>query len=418
MVSQSTANRVAREVGLAALMQVAQRFAQDESDSDATRSEKTAIFLVAGCCCVAGLAWSAMYAAVFGFGIVAVLPLSFTVLVGAALVAAHITGKHLLAVYVQITAITLITAALQWNIGGMFDSGFVIAWAFLGPIGALFFLSFRQSIPWFILYVVCLVITVAFDGNFATRALPVSSSVRALFFLLNLSVSSLVVFVFVAYLVNAAATQRKRADSLLTNALPAEIVKALKSGATTIADHYDSATVLFADIVDSTPLFAGLSPDEVVDWLNEVFSAFDRVVIANRVEKIRTIGDNYMVAAGLPTRRADHAQIMARVALEMCSVLTELPPRHGRSIQLRFGMNSGPLVAGVIGRARLQYDLWGDTVNLAARMESHGEPGRVQLTDATHALIEREFHCELRGTIPIKGKGQVRTWFLVGPATQ
>jgi guanylate cyclase len=232
---------------------------------------------------------------------------------------------------------------------------------------------------------------------------------------MNLSASSFVVFIFAGYFVGAAATQRKRADALLLNILPKEIAPILKSGQQTIADEYESASVLFVDLVGSTPLFAGLEPAQVVDCLNEVFSMFDQVIDEYGVEKIRTIGDNYMVAAGVPTRRPDHAVVLTKVALAMAAGLERLPLRKGQRVQFRLGIHSGPMIAGVIGKSKFQYDLWGDTVNLAARMESHGVPGRVQVSSETHELIKHDFDCECRGTIPIKGKGEMVTWFVLGP---
>ena len=399
---------------LSSVIALPQRFAYDERDSEPVRAEKTTIFIVAAACCLAGLVWSLMYYLVFGWGLISALPLVFTVVVGTALFVAHRTRAHRIAVYVQLSSIILITASLQWSIGGLFDSGFVLAWAFLGPLGALFFFSFRRAVPWFALFLGCLVITVVFDGYFTTHGQAVSAPLRALFFLLNLSVSTLVVFVFAAYFVTAAITQRMRADDLLNNALPQLIVKTLKSGRTVIADEYDTATVLFVDIVGSTPLFAELEPPEVVSWLNELFSSFDQIVSRHGVEKIRTIGDNYMVAAGVPVRRPDHAQAVAEVALEMLEAADTVPPRHGHRMALRLGINSGPLVAGVIGTAKLQYDLWGDTVNLAARMESHGEPGRIHVAEASHRLLADAYEFESRGAIPVKGKGVMTTWFLLG----
>lgn len=399
---------------LSTLIGLPQRFAYDERDSDPIRAEKSAIFIVAAACCLAGAVWSLMYTSVFGWGLVAALPLGFTIIVGTALIVAHLTRRHRIAVHAQLASIILITAALQWSIGGLFDSGFVLAWAFLGPLGALFFFSFRRAIPWFVLFIGCLVVTVAFDGYFSSHARDMPPAIRALFFALNLSVSTFIIFIFAAYFVTAAVTQRMRADDLLNNALPRLIVKMLKSGRTVIADEYESATVLFADIVGSTPLFAELSPAEVVEWLNEAYTAFDRVVARHGVEKIRTIGDNYMVAAGVPVRRDDHAQAIAEVALDMLSAAESIRPRRGRRLQLRFGINSGPLVAGVIGTAKLQYDLWGDTVNLAARMESHGEPGRIHVSDATGRLLAGHYRLEPRGPIEIKGKGPMPTWFLLG----
>jgi adenylate cyclase len=158
-----------------------------------------------------------------------------------------------------------------------------------------------------------------------------------------------------------------------------------------------------------------MKPVEVVDWLNEVFSMFDHLIDKYGVEKIRTIGDNYMVASGVPSPRIDHAKAIAALALDMLDGLEDIPERNGKRINFRLGINSGPVVAGVIGKSKFQYDLWGDTVNVASRMESHGKPGKVQISAATYALIKDDFDCEYRGTIQIKGKQELETWFLVGP---
>lgn len=198
------------------------------------------------------------------------------------------------------------------------------------------------------------------------------------------------------------------------NVLPKEIASVLKAGDRTIADYFDSASVLFADIVGSTPLFAEMGPKEIVDWLNEIFSMFDGLVEGYGLEKIRTIGDNYMVASGVPKPRPDHADAISLLALDMLRGLEEVPPRNGNKVNFRIGINSGPVVAGVIGKTKFHYDLWGDTVNTASRMESHGDPGRIQITGETYQLLKGKFVCEPRGSVLIKGKGEMATWFLLG----
>ena len=397
-------------------MQLRRAFAHDPGDTDEVRLEKTAIFIVAGACCVAGLVWSAVYAAVFGWGLIAALPLVFVVIVGPGLVVSHVTTNHYYAMYAQIACIMLIPALLQWTIGGLLDSGFVMIWALSGPLAALFFLRARQAAVWFLLWLGLVVVTVLFDDTFARQGYAVSSATRALFFVMNVSICSLVIFLFAGYFVGRAKAERLRAEALLLNILPEEIAPRLKADEGTIADQFDSASVLFADMVGSTPLFARLSADEAVDWLNQVFSAFDRLVAESGLEKIRTIGDNYMVAAGVPTRRPDHAPALIDLALEMRKTVEELPPRNGRRIGFRFGIHTGPVVAGVIGTRKFQYDVWGDTVNTASRMESHGETGKIHITGATRALCGDAFEYEPRGEVEIKGKGRMETWFVVGRA--
>jgi adenylate cyclase len=230
---------------------------------------------------------------------------------------------------------------------------------------------------------------------------------------MNLSFASVVVFVFAGYYVTAANRERANANRLLLNVLPKKIAPILKANGQTIADYYESASVLFADIVGSTPLFADMEPAEAVDWLNEIFSMFDELVDKYQLEKIRTIGDNYMVASGVPTTRPDHAQALVHLALDMLAGLERLPARNGKRINFRLGINSGPLVAGVIGKTKFHYDLWGDAVNTASRMESHGEAGQVHITQATFELLQDEFECVSRGTIDIKGKGEMTTYFVL-----
>ena len=389
-------------------------FAYDPDDTQEIRLDKVAIFLVAGSCCLAGIAWSLMYYLIFGFGLTAVLPILFIIIVGSSLLISHYTRNHYYAIYAEILCIIYITAFIQWSIGGVFDSGFVMVWSFIGPITALMFFSFRQSVVWYVLFVINLVITVAFNEFFASRGYDVTFRTQSFFFLMNLGTASLIVFVFAGYFVTNAIAERERANRLLLNVLPKKIAEILKIDGGTIADRFDSVSVLFADIVGSTPLFAELEPTEVVDWLNQVYSMFDQLVDKYGLEKIRTIGDNYMVAAGVPAPRADHAQAICQLALDMVQRLVEIPSRQNKLIQVRIGINSGPLVAGVIGKSKFHYDVWGDTVNIASRMESHGEVGKIQIAENTFDLVKDEFVCVPRGRVQIKGKGEMRTWYLAG----
>lgn len=212
--------------------------------------------------------------------------------------------------------------------------------------------------------------------------------------------------------------ERARSESLLLNILPREVAQILKERTGTIAQRFDQASVLFADMVGFTPLSAEMTPEEMVELLNTIYSFYDSLTEKYGLEKIRTIGDNYMVASGLPRPRPDHAQALARMAIEMRDYFID-PGRLGvDGLRFRIGINSGPVVAGVIGQKKFQYDIWGPTVNTASRMESHGLPGKVQITQATCELLADEFICEPRGTLEVKGVGNVETWFLVGEKEQ
>jgi adenylate cyclase len=211
--------------------------------------------------------------------------------------------------------------------------------------------------------------------------------------------------------------ERDRADSLLCNVLPAAIADRLKKDPARIAEHFDEVTVLFGDIAGFTPMSAEVSPQDLVAALDEVFTAFDDIAQRHGLEKIKTIGDAYMAVGGVPTPRADHAQAVAQMALEMRDVVAKRRFFGTRQLRMRIGIHTGPAVAGVIGRKKLAYDLWGDTVNTASRMESHGAPGEIQLSDATRAALGDGWVCEERGVSEIKGKGPMRTWWLKGLAS-
>jgi adenylate cyclase len=205
---------------------------------------------------------------------------------------------------------------------------------------------------------------------------------------------------------------RQEVEALLHNILPRSIAARLKSSRERIAEHAEQVTVLFADIVGFTPLSAGKRPDELVALLDRVFTEFDGLATRHGLEKIKTVGDAYMAVAGLPQSQPDHAVRGARMALAMIERVRAVAGETGEPLQLRVGLHSGPVVAGVIGRSKFSYDLWGDTVNTASRMESSGLPGAVQCTPATAALLGGEFAPRPRGAIEVKGKGTMETYLL------
>lgn len=208
--------------------------------------------------------------------------------------------------------------------------------------------------------------------------------------------------------------EKERSERLLLSILPKPIAEQLKQEQRIIADNFSEATVLFADIVEFTKLAAHRSPIEVVCLLNQIFSAFDQLAEQHGVEKIKTIGDAYMVVGGLPMPRPDHAEAIAEMALDILKEVARFSAEMGEQLNMRIGINSGPVVAGVIGTNKFIYDLWGDTVNIASRMESQGIAGGIQVTAETYNLLRDKYLFEARGIIPIKGKGEVMTYRLTG----
>jgi class 3 adenylate cyclase len=207
--------------------------------------------------------------------------------------------------------------------------------------------------------------------------------------------------------------EKEKSERLLLNILPILVAQRLKSGEKLIADSYPEASVLFADIVGFTDFSNRISPEELVTYLDDIFRRFDALAERHDLEKIKTIGDCYMVVAGLPDYRPDHATVLAEMAIDMQDAVDAFNRDRDLELQIRVGINSGPVVAGVIGQKKFIYDLWGDTVNVASRMESHGVPGRIQITEATRERLPEDYPTEERGMISVKGKGKVRAYFLV-----
>ena len=211
--------------------------------------------------------------------------------------------------------------------------------------------------------------------------------------------------------------ERNKTENLLLNLLPEPIAERLKEEPGVIADKFEKATILFADLVNFTQISTTMSATKLVYLLNEIFSSFDELTEKHGLEKIKTIGDAYMVAGGIPIARPDHAEASAEMALDMLVAIDELNVKLEATFDLRIGINSGPVVAGVIGTKKFIYDLWGNAVNTASRMESHGVPGRIQVSFYTYELLRDKYEFEERGLIDIKGQGEMRTYFLTGPKT-
>ena len=208
--------------------------------------------------------------------------------------------------------------------------------------------------------------------------------------------------------------EQEKSDALLLSVLPRSIAARLKEEGKSIADGIVECTVLFSDLVGFTGLSQELGPRALVDLLNRMFSAFDALSEKHGLEKIKTIGDAYMVAGGVPEYKSDHASAIAKMALDMCSFIEQFSIDNNLALDVRIGIHSGPVVAGIIGTKKFSYDLWGDAVNMAARMESHGLAGKIQTTEATYLLLRRHFRLEERGDVEVKGKGTLRTYWLLG----
>jgi adenylate cyclase len=385
------------------------------SDSEDERLRKATFIISVAATIVLGLLWGLAFG-LLGFRLAASVPLGYSILSSLSLLLFIRTKRYAIFRSVHLLLMLLLPFLFQLSLGGFVQSSAMVMWSFVAPVGALVLAGTRQGIPWFAGFVALVVLAGLLDPLVPGPDVPAAMVLT--FFVLNISALAALIYLLLQYFMRGlqrarAALEREQAKSerLLLNVLPQPIAQRLKDGEEVIADRFDEVTVLFGDIAGFTAMSELRSPEEVVAMLDEIFSAFDELADRLGLEKIKTIGDAYMVVAGVPIARADHAEAVAEMALTMRDLASDL------SLSVRIGIDSGPVVAGVIGKKKFSYDLWGDTVNTASRMESHGLPGQIQVTPRTRQRLEDGYQFESRGPIEVKGKGEMRPYLLVGRKT-
>ncbi len=383
------------------------------SDSDELRVRKEVLtlssVLMASLACV----WVATYA-ILGLWLSAAIPFVYQLATAASVYTFARTRHYLLFRRSQLWMSLVLPFALQWSLGGFATSSAVALWAFTSPLGALLFVGARQAVPWFVAFMALVGVSVSIDPALAAGAPDIPNGVELAFFGLNVLGVTTTAYVLLQYFVRERDKEQARSEALLLNVLPAPVADRLKREEGVIADSHAEVTVLFADIVGFTPLAERLPPSEVVALLDRVFGSWDGLALSHGVEKIKTIGDAYMVAAGIPIARDDHAEAIADMALAMRPAAERCAAEAGLPFEVRIGIDTGPVVAGVIGRAKFIYDLWGDTVNTASRMELHARPGTIQLSERASERLRHEYEVQSRGTIDVKGKGPMPVYLLIG----
>jgi len=276
------------------------------------------------------------------------------------------------------------------------------------------FAGARQSVPWFVAFAALVALSAAIDPALAGHAADIPEGVVLAFFALNIVGPAATAYALLQYFVRARERALAESERLLLNVLPEAVAARLKERDGIIADGFPDVTVLFADIAGFTPLAQRLSAPDLVSLLDRVFARWDAIARQHGVEKIKTIGDAYMAAAGVPLPREDHPEAIAGMALAMQRELALCSVEIGLPLQVRIGIDTGPVVAGVIGRAKFIYDLWGNTVNTASRMESHAPPGTIQVTERTFERLRERYELRPRETIEVKGKGPMSPYLLLG----
>lgn len=314
--------------------------------------------------------------------------------------------------------VALIAAGTVWvplaNMvgGGITGSSPGLVWAFLVPAYAILALGPRRAVPWFFAFLVSLGVMAFTDAWTRETFGPAPYPLVVIGWVMNVALPLGIVFLLLRYSDIRRRAAEARADALLSNAIPASIAMRLKHGEERIAEAYPETTVLFADIAGFTPWANHTAPDMVVDLLEDLFTRFDGVAAARGVEKLKTVGDEYMAVAGAPLARDDHADAALRAAGDMLEVSAQWSRDHGLDLPTRIGLASGPVVGGVIGQQRILFDLWGDTVNTAARMQTTGVPARIQVSAGTMERVSGRYSFEPR-VVDVKGLGPLTTYLLL-----
>ena len=383
------------------------------SDSEELRVRKAVLVLSSTLMASLALIWVVTYG-VLGLWVSAGIPFVYQLASATSIYTFARTRRYRLFRRSQLWMTLLLPFALQWSLGGFGHGSAVSLWAFSAPLGALLFVGAREAIPWFLGFVALVAVSAGIDTALATDAPHVPGGVVVAFFALNVAGVATTAYVLLQYFVRAREQAQAKSERLLLNVLPKTVAARLKKEDAIIADACPSVTVLFADIVGFTPLAERLPAEALVGVLDNVFARWDALAAKLGVEKIKTIGDAYMAAAGVPVVRDDHCEAIADMALAMRPELARVATETGLALQVRIGIDSGPVIAGVIGRAKFIYDLWGDTVNTASRMESHALPSTIQVTQRTYDHLSSRYELRPRGTVEIKGKGPLSAYLLIG----
>lgn len=360
-----------------------------------------------------------------GYALMAATPYAYLIFSYVSLFVFYRTKRYHYFIFTQLAMLLVMPFFLQWTIGGYQASAGVAIWAVLSPIGALMILGTRKSTPWFLLFIVLAGFSWKFNHLFSTNPMPMPARIKDTFFLMNIIGTTCILYAAMRYFqsqkertMQALTLEQARSEKLLLNILPESIALRLKNNDMRIAESHASVTILFADLVGFTSLTNKMMPFELVNLLSRIFSVFDHIAETLQLEKIKTLGDGYMVVGGAPNALENHASAVVKLAWQMRIALREFNQSTGQDLHMRIGISTGPVVAGVIGTSKFAYDIWGDTVNMASRMEQTGVVDEIQISEATYLEMQAEqpphdvFECEKREAVQVKGKGEVNTYLV------
>ena len=394
-------------------------------DAEELVLKKQLLLLAMGLTTLAPMLWLLLYS-LLGMQLSSAIPFGYQLLSVATLLLYLSHGNFDLFRISQSALFLFFPFVLQWSMGNFVSSSGVVMWGLLAPVTAVLLYSARESIPWFIAYVVLIAVTTVADSmaGMTVRLTPAQVRAGEIIFAVNfVAVSSLVYFLLRYAAVEGEKSraraaeahallkeEQSRSERLLRNILPGSVADRLKADSGTIADGFPDVTVMFADIVNFTETAEGMSPNAIFGMLNKIFSSFDALADEYRLDKIKTIGDAYMVAGGMREDDVDYTAGVIDMALAMRDILANDPQINEHKMQIRIGIATGPVVAGVVGKRKFIYDLWGDTVNIANRITSEGTPGMIQVDVVTWRRLKDKFEFEPPRTVLLKGKGETQVY--------
>ena len=382
-----------------------------ESDDDRRRLRKRSLTLAVTLVCVLSPFWILTYL-LLGRPLSAAIPGGYVLfsLVGLAVLFA--TKREAVFLGLQVVAILVLPVALQWSLGGFVQGSAVMLWSFASVLVALIAWGPRAATTVFAAFVVAVIVSALAEAGLRSAVSPLPRPIEIGFFAMNVSAPLATAFALLVYFTRERDAAMAASDRLLHNILPGAVVRQLQSGRRRIADRHDGATVAFIDFVGFTAFADGTDPERVVEVLDRAFSTLDALAEVHGVEKIKTLGDGYLVAGGVTEPRSDHAIAVVEMALATRDELRSCLADDWPEVDVRVGIASGPVVAGVIGERRIGFDLWGDTVNMASRMATHADPGTVQVTGSTVEELPPTYRIVPRGDVDVKGKGRMPTYLL------
>jgi class 3 adenylate cyclase len=403
----------------------------EADDADDVKLKKSLLMFAMGLTVAAPVLWLTLYGAM-GLNLPASVPFGYQLVSLGTLLVYLVTRNFDLFRVLQLSLYLFFPFVLQWHLGDFITASGFVLWGLLAPIVAVLVYSPRDSLPWFVAYIVLIAAAAGADYYLfaeGARPAPVPPKTIVVFFALNFVAISSVVYFLLRYAAverdkskarmeeahRLLQAEQERSERLLLNILPGPVAERLKMEDGTIADGFADVTVMFADIVNFTTLAEGMSPNQIFAMLNKVFSSFDSLAEKHGLEKIKTIGDAYMVAGGLNDESSvNYSEALAQMALDMRDLLASDLSVNDHRLEIRMGIGTGPVVAGVVGKKKFIYDLWGDTVNLASRITAESVPGMVQVDVTTYRRLRNRFEFDPPKTLYLKGKGDTTVYTLRG----